>query len=576
MPNVFYKSIIPKLLIIVCVMGLLIVLFANAKQEANELSTKNLVPVKNPLQSALSKKVKGQKPKPNPANNYGFSELTPRGEWSVRIDVDPAQELDPYVPVIIVSERFYAGKGDWGRQLMIEDLSLKNRTLQDVTGLRLAWIILTTESREAGKNRDAALVQNSTALMPQEWNKSPFKKLNSINIDFVKEAKRLIKGGTLTGSFFIRLRVSEVQFADGSNWREDDQLAVRKAVFAHAPLRAPQPQPTPNCQTQSICFFQNNGQGYCTFDQFSTQFCRREYCNPNEPEACYCNLYSCPSCRDADQDGVYDCEGDCDDQDPDRYPSAGEDCGDGKDNDCDDATDCFDPLCFSDPACGGGCEYDGTGCSDCTPDDGIDWQNCFYLSGVWYGYPTCDCSDPSPIVIDVAGNGIQLSKRSEGVHFDLDSDGTPNLLPWTYANSDDAWLALDRNGNGVIDNGQELFGNFTPQPDNVSLQERNGFLALAEYDKPRYGGNGDGVITPQDRFFSSLRFWQDRNHNGISEPVELVGLQASGVKTLEFDYKLSKKTDTWGNEFRYRAKVRDERGNQLGRWAWDVFLLAKD
>jgi hypothetical protein len=186
------------------------------------------------------------------------------------------------------------------------------------------------------------------------------------------------------------------------------------------------------------------------------------------------------------------------------------------------------------------------------------------------------------VLVDVNGDGISnLTNVYGGVNFDLNSDGIAERVAWTAVGSDDAFLTLDRNGNGKIDNGSELFGSSTPQPPSRldrpggSFGRPNGFLALAEFDKPDNGGDGNGLINSRDPIFSSLRLWQDANHNGISEPDEIHTLASLGITSMEAGYEKWTGKDKRGNWFRYRALlVKEEGEKQIERWAWDVYLIS--
>lgn len=80
-------------------------------------------------------------------------------------------------------------------------------------------------------------------------------------------------------------------------------------------------------------------------------------------------------------------------------------------------------------------------------------------------------------------------------------------------------------------------------------------------------------MNSKDTVFASLRLWRDTNHNGISEQAELHTLSSLSLQTISLDYKESKRRDRHGNLFRYRAKVDDAGRSNIGRWAYDVFLL---
>jgi hypothetical protein len=180
------------------------------------------------------------------------------------------------------------------------------------------------------------------------------------------------------------------------------------------------------------------------------------------------------------------------------------------------------------------------------------------------------CSDPtecevSPILIPTGNSqAYRLTKPVAGVVFDIRGDGVPVRVAWTPAGAELAFLALDRNGNGTIDSGAELFG------DHTLPGVGNGFKALDKI-APH---NNDGMIDAQDPLFAQLLLWTDRNHNGYSESNEL--RPASDVlEAVGLGYVYAERRDGAGNRFSFRGWARRAGdGSQFAREfkIYDVFL----
>lgn len=149
----------------------------------------------------------------------------------------------------------------------------------------------------------------------------------------------------------------------------------------------------------------------------------------------------------------------------------------------------------------------------------------------------------SPIVLDSDSNGkIDLTSLEDGVQFDIDGDGQKEQVSWTEAKGDktDGWLTLDRNGNGQVDNGKELFG---PQHG-----ADNGFDELHKFDD-----NQDGLIDQQDAVYQDLKIWKDTNHDGVSQAQEMVTLDKAGIQNVKLGYAESSDKDQFGNQLRQQG-----------------------
>ena len=199
------------------------------------------------------------------------------------------------------------------------------------------------------------------------------------------------------------------------------------------------------------------------------------------------------------------------------------------------------------------------------------------IPGVW-DWDRCECTGSSPVLIDLDNDGLALTSALDGVPFDIAATGRRIKLAWTRSDSSDAFLTLDRDGNGTIDSGSELFGNVTEQRQPPKKGEANGFLALAVFDEPASGGNADGQISEEDSVYTTLRLWLDTNHDGVSQPDELRSLAAHGVRAISLHYVKSKRVDEFGNLYRFRSHVTTDRDafstGSIKRQAVDVYLVS--
>ncbi len=145
-----------------------------------------------------------------------------------------------------------------------------------------------------------------------------------------------------------------------------------------------------------------------------------------------------------------------------------------------------------------------------------------------------------PLALDLDGDGLETVGigGSATILFDHNGDGIKTGTGWLKG--DDAFLALDKNGNGTIDNGNELFGIDTVKSNGQKATD--GFDALSDLDT-----NGDGVFDANDAQFANLRVWRDLNQDGISQTNELQTLSQAGIASINLTSTATNTTLAGGN-----------------------------
>lgn len=176
----------------------------------------------------------------------------------------------------------------------------------------------------------------------------------------------------------------------------------------------------------------------------------------------------------------------------------------------------------------------------------------------------------SPLILDFINAGKPSTLGlGQGVKFDLNADGKAEEIGWVHGR-EASFLALDLNKNTRIDDGRELFGEFSRLK--TGKRAHNGYEALAEYDL-----NGDHVIDVKDSVFSQLLVWSDLNKDGISQDKELSTMEQAGIESIGVKYEdvaLDQRFDH-GNMLRYQAKFYGPKAcGKEGCSSYDIYFGA--
>ena len=136
-----------------------------------------------------------------------------------------------------------------------------------------------------------------------------------------------------------------------------------------------------------------------------------------------------------------------------------------------------------------------------------------------------------PLVFDLRGDGINLKSADDGIEFDMNGDGQRTGMG--FIQGDNAFLFLDIHGDGLVHDGRQLFGN---------NGYANGFEMLRAHDS-----NGDGVIDENDEIFDKLMLWVEKNENGVCDEGETMTLREAGIKSISLGYDNVRLDDGKGN-----------------------------